>query len=353
VFHGQAPNLIEGREFFFGGGDTGIAIDTSGETPHLYVADSANHRVLGFRDVRKIQPGAKADLVIGQPDFTTSMCNFQGLNNPDTGNPDRPTQSSLCVPVGLVVSSSGDLLVADSANGRVVRFPAPFAHQGQLPQADLVIGQRNFTTKITDPSPTTMSAPYGLAFATDNGLLVSDIAHNRVLFFPFPAGGRFVAGDNGRAATKVFGQPDFFSTARTNTATGMSGPRHVSADGEARPYVSDAGNNRILIFDQIGVAASAGASAAKILTGFTSPRGLYVNQATGEAWIGDQTTTVEKYPKFSTLLINQAPNGGVASFLGLAMAQDSFGNLAVADVSNRIAFYYPGLQAVNGANFLP
>jgi DNA-binding beta-propeller fold protein YncE len=78
TFNGQAPNLVEGREFFFANNETGIAIDSSGDTPYLYVADSGNHRVLGFRDARKLQAGAKADLVIGQADFTTSICNFQG-----------------------------------------------------------------------------------------------------------------------------------------------------------------------------------------------------------------------------------------------------------------------------------
>ena len=58
-----------------------------------------------------------------------------------------------------------------------------------------------------------MKSPYGLALADNNGLLVSDISHNRVLFFPVHAGRTpSLAGtDNGKAATKVFGQQDFNS----------------------------------------------------------------------------------------------------------------------------------------------
>ena len=57
-----------------------------------------------------------------------------------------------------------------------------------------------------------MYLPYGLAFAGDNGLLVSDQGLNRVLFIPF-TNGTFTSADNGKAATKVFGQTDFTSSA--------------------------------------------------------------------------------------------------------------------------------------------
>ena len=156
---GQSVNLIEGREFQFNGtnGDAGLAIDTSGDTPHLYVADTYNNRVLGFRDMRKVQAGTKADLVLGQSDFTTGLLNFQGLNNSDTGNPDKTTSFGLNSPSGLAVDSAGNLYVADTGNSRVLRFPTPFDHQTTLPEADLVLGQRNFTTLITDPSASTMS----------------------------------------------------------------------------------------------------------------------------------------------------------------------------------------------------
>ena len=36
-------------------------------------------------------------------------------------------------------------------------------------------------------------------------------------------------------------------------------PRHISTDNEARLYVADSGNNRILIFDQINLTPTTGA----------------------------------------------------------------------------------------------
>ena len=52
--YGQ-PNLIEGRELYLNGGGVtggGIAVDTAANPPHLYIADTDNNRVLGYRDVR-------------------------------------------------------------------------------------------------------------------------------------------------------------------------------------------------------------------------------------------------------------------------------------------------------------
>ena len=95
--------------------------------------------MLGFRDVRKLKPGSAADIVIGQPDMATALCNYPN------GDINLPTSSSLCRPVGLLVDASGNLYVADSGNGRVLRFPTPFSHQGNQ-QADLVLGKSNFTT---------------------------------------------------------------------------------------------------------------------------------------------------------------------------------------------------------------
>jgi len=352
-----APNLVEGKEFYFanltqGGGqaDAGIAIDTTGDTPHLYVSDPFNNRVLGFNDFRKLVPGAKADIVIGQPDLSSTSCN-------GSGNPNQPTQSSLCHPTGVLVDRNGNLYVADSLNGRVLRFPAPFAHKG-AEQADLVLGQHNFTSVITDPTSTTMARPYGVAIDGTNGLLVSDLAHCRMLFFPFSQGGDFVAGnDNGKAATKVFGQPDFNTIVPGKTDADMNTPHHIATDTDGRTYVADTANNRVLIFDATVNVPPAGAHASQVLPGLAQPQGIFVNSATGEIWVTDtnsSTFVVRKYPKFNTLQFNPASTAQVfAASSPLAVAQDQYGDVIVADGSNRVGFYFPGIQGINAINLLP
>src|SRR5207247_10885674 len=75
-FKYNAPNLIEGREFNINSFPGAVALDNVSTTPHLYVADAGNNRVLGFKDARNVKPYQQADIVIGQPDFFTSVGNF-------------------------------------------------------------------------------------------------------------------------------------------------------------------------------------------------------------------------------------------------------------------------------------
>jgi uncharacterized protein (TIGR03437 family) len=339
-------NLIEGREFSFRSGnvaDAAVAIDSTGDTPHLYVSDPYNHRVLGFRDVRQLKPGSAADIVIGQPFLTTALCNYP------TGDINQPTQSSLCRPIGLLVDATGNLYVADSYNGRVLRFPTPFSHQGNQ-QADLVLGKSGFLTPpISDASARNMAIPYGLAFAGNNGLLVSDQALNRVLFFPF-TNGTFSAADNGTAATKVFGQPDFTSAAAGTSDTGMSNPHHLSADTDGRPYVVDSGNKRVLIFDSISSTPSTGAHASFVLPA-ANAEGIFVSSNTGEIWVTDIGGAVRKYPRYDQVIFNPAATVAIPSNSPIAVTQDQYGDLIVAEAFHRVTFYYPALAAVNGASF--
>ena len=52
-----------------------VAVDTSAVPNRLYVADTFNNGVLGWRDVTAFANGALAELVIGQPDFVSSATN--------------------------------------------------------------------------------------------------------------------------------------------------------------------------------------------------------------------------------------------------------------------------------------
>jgi uncharacterized protein (TIGR03437 family) len=348
-------NLIEGREFAFVSqnaqgncADAGMAIDSTGDTPHLYVADPCNNRVLGFNDALTLKPGATADIVIGQPDMHTALCNYP------SGNPNQPTQSNLCGPIGVLVDSNGNLYVADSGNGRVLRFPTPFAHQGSLQPADRVVGQANFTTKITDPSAGTMSAPYGLALSGVNGLLVSDVQLNRVLYFPMANGD--LTSPQGETATVVFGQQQFNVGTKPTTLsdTVMTAPRHVAADTSGRAYVVDTNDNRVMIFGDPHdpSTATSGAHAVLIINGLNAPRGIYVSPLTGEIWVTDTgNSRCLRYPSFPQYPLTGTFNGGVPAYAAtLALTEDQYGDLLVADAANRVEFYYPGLTWESAAS---
>jgi uncharacterized protein (TIGR03437 family) len=348
----NAPNLVEGREFDFGGanGDTfdaGVAIDPNSNPPHLYVADTYNNRVLGYNDLRTVQPGAKADLVIGQPDFQQVLANYP------SNNPNLPTDSGLFLPTGLAVDASGNLYVADRGNGRVLRFPQPFVNYkpGTPAQANLVLGQSSFTsTEVTDATDRTMAEPYGLAFTVEGGLLVSDPVLNRVLYFQGPPANM----TSGMPASLVFGQPDFNSSGSGSGFGQMNVPRHISTDTSDRLYVADTGNRRIGIFGNVP-AASPGQPAAQVLTaGLQTPRGVYVSPTTGEIWVADPVVGAVRYPPFDQLVVNNgASNATIVDSGGpLAVVEDAWGDLFLADAAHRVGIYYPGLGPINAANFL-
>jgi uncharacterized protein (TIGR03437 family) len=365
----NSPNSIHGREFYFGpsylGYDAGIAVDSSTSTPHLYVSDPNNNRVLGFADARKVGPGVQADIVIGEPDMATAVCNYGGVTNPSTEThaPARqPTQSSLCYPTGLAVDpGTGDLYVADSSNGRVLRFPAPFAAGTSNPQANLVLGQSGFTG-ISNPtaSQSVMEFPYGLVFDPARGLLVSDEAANRVLLFSM------TNPTNGELASTVIGQPNFVGTSNSV----LSQPHHIAEDTIGEVYVADSGHGQILIFN-IPTGTSTDQPVGSF-TGLNSPEAVWVNQNTvagyhNDIWVGDISHGLSRYPVPNPLGTNTATltmpaaevtgpsltcTGSLCEFPVVAITQDSYGALYVADISNRVAIHYPALAGTNGASFV-
>jgi uncharacterized protein (TIGR03437 family) len=348
----NAPNLAEGREFDFtsasGSADAGLAVDLTSTPPRLYVADPYNNRILGYADLRSFKSGAKADLVIGQPDFQQVLVNYP------SNDANKPNASGLFAPTGLAVDTDGNLYVADRGNGRVLRFPKPFANYtpGVLEQANLVLGQNSFTaTRITDATNRTMAQPYGLAFTFAGGLLVSDIALNRVLYFQgLPENLK-----SAMPASIVFGQPDFNSTGPGSGLGHMQNPRHISTDVDDRLYVADTGNGRVSIFDHAPTAASGQAAAQVLTSGLNSPRAVYVSADTGDIWVGDAGNgTAVRYPAFNLLAASGFASNATITDPGLPLAavEDAWGDLFLADGGQRVVVYYPGLGPINAANFL-
>jgi sugar lactone lactonase YvrE len=264
----------------------------------VYVADTLNNRVLGFRDVRSLTLGTPADLVIGQVSADRS------IPNSPQGRTTTPTQEGLYLPHSVAVDAQGNLYVADSGNGRVLRFPRPFDTPG-LPRANLVIGQPNFNLKITDPSPRNMSFPVGLAFTNAGHLLVSDLAHNRVLYFLRPNGGDFT---NFQAAANVFGQPDYVTSQGSSAGNRFNLPRGIAVDVDDRLYVADSGNNRVQIYNRVPTAGQ-DASPALTLSGLSQPSGVTADPRTAEIWVANTgASQAIRFPAYASLSINPVSN---------------------------------------------
>ncbi len=362
----DGPNRVESRGFNFGDMAAGLvgrltpglAVDTRANPPRLYVADTANNRILGFPDARTVKLSDPAAIIIGQPSDNRAAANWAPQN---VGT---PSEHGLFYPQGLAVDSEGNLWVADSANGRVLRYPPPSFEPGApRPVANLVLGKRSFTaTRESAPDPTAdnFSYPVGLAFTTGGHLLVSDAEFNRVLLFMKPAGG-FISG---MPADKVFGQTGFFS--RTAAATdanrqNFNTPLQISADSDDRLLICDFGLNRILIIDSITERTSGAAADASItslgsaLGTLQSPRGIFSSPATGETWVAARTTSrglglLRIRPTFT------APDffvGGSSSEIPLGVTATGSGTPLVAVSSHRVMAYSPASTITNASNYEP
>ncbi len=168
----------------------GLDFDSSGV---LYVADSQNNRILGFKTLKT---GASAIVELGHPAataFTSSIVNDGG-----------PSARSLAGPLGIGIDSKNRIWVSDSMNNRVVRFDSKF-HNGDA--AVLVLGQPDFVQNFANQNlgvanASTLSNPQGLYVRNSGDVWVGDTSNNRTL--------RFMSEfKNGMKSIMVLGQPDF------------------------------------------------------------------------------------------------------------------------------------------------
>ncbi len=358
AFHHDAPNLVEGREVWIYNNTSlggAIVVDKNANPPHLYIADTYNNRILGFNDARVVGADVrsvlttKADIVIGQPDLfrTTPNCTVTALNSPCTGDPQTPNDTGLSLPVGIALDAQGNLYVADSTNGRVVRFPAPFANPSGIQRANLVLGQFSFGQPNLTTSQNTMRSPFGVVVFTDGNLAVSDSLDNRVLIFR-KSGGDFV---NGQTASAVVGQPSYSTANAASTAAGLNTPLHIAVDDTDRLYVCDFNNNRVAIFR----------SETSLTQGDASSTTISISQPTGIALLPPPSRTIwitasaiVHVTNFDNLQGNQNDILQVIQPTSLsaaiAVGLDSFNNLIVAETANRISFYFQQLVYRNAAN---
>ena len=263
-----------------------MAIDYSSAPFALYLSDTANHRVLGWKDSAHFRNGDPADLVIGQPNLRTAVANV------DTQGSPNPSRTSLSGPAGIAVNpNDGTLYVADSGNNRVLRYPRPVNQSGRI-SPDVVIGQVDFTSALSAAvNATSLNAPAGLALGSNGDLFVADSGNNRVLEFPAEAG-------NGASAIRVFGQPNMITSAKPSQVSPqtLAAPQGIAVDPASNLYVADTGANRVLIFSNTQNASPSGMAATFVIgqgsfgttagVGFKSPVSVAVD-SNGKIYVAD------------------------------------------------------------------
>jgi hypothetical protein len=216
----------------------------------LWVSDTGHHRLLGWAQPPAADD-APADWVIGQPDFAHEGRNAKG----------PPGAATLNVPTGICPVEEG-LAVADAWNHRVLIWRhSPTAHN--VP-ADLVLGQADVHGAEPNRGAPGASArslfwPYGVQWDGAN-LWVADTGNRRVLKW------RGLPEKNGAPAELVLGQSGFEcrdeNGGGTPTHRSMRWP-HAITLWRGNLCVSDAGNNRILVWD--GMPGSTNAPARWVL----------------------------------------------------------------------------------------
>ncbi|MBI4870306.1 MAG: hypothetical protein HY814_01925 [Candidatus Riflebacteria bacterium] len=209
----------------------------------LYVADTGNHRVLIWRSL----PSAShtpADLVLGQGVFSSAVENFGNVSS-----------RSLNSPKG-VWSDGARLFVADAGNHRVLGWNS--IPSSSFLSADLVLGQSDFTSQTANPggvSAGSLSAPSSVQ-SDGLRLIVTDRGNNRVLIW------NDVPSSSSTPASVVVGQGSFSTTNAGSWANGVDAPFSAASDG-VRLWVVDTDVRRVLVFDP--VPTSNGASAVRMI----------------------------------------------------------------------------------------
>ena len=253
-----------------------VAVSNDGK---LLVADS---RGILIWNTIPTENGTAADVIIGQDDFFSSE--YGASSN-------RFDWEKF-----IAITPDNKLIVCDRYNHRVLIY-------NQIPtennaDADVVIGQDDFTSRIYGTAANRLFYPYGVSVSVDGKLFIADSENHRVLVF------NSVPSTSGSAADYVLGQSSMTSRSYGTSSTSMYYPASVSVSRSGKLAIADRYNHRVLIYNDTP------------LDGSTEPD--YV--------LGQ--------PNFDSKLINNAGLSGRSLSYPTGVHWDKSENLYVADNNN-------------------
>jgi hypothetical protein len=258
----------------------------------LVVADQNNSRVLIWNTVPTANH-QQADVVLGQPDFSTHTPNYGGMSARNFNG------------TNSVASDGTKLIVGDRNNHRVLiwnTFPT-----ANFQPADVVLGQPDFTTGTSNTGGVTGSSmDEPCAWMGGSKLFVADRLNARVLVW------NAIPTQNGAPADFALGQPNLTTSTPNNgglSASSIADPLCGSSDG-TRVFLPDHGNHRVLIWNTLPSA----------------------NNATADLVLGQSSVTINS-PNAGGTVGAAGLNGPVAVYANANM-------VAVADyLNNRVALW--------------
>ena len=162
-----------------------VAVSSDGV--RLFITDLGANRVLIFNSIPAAN-NASADIVIGQPDMSSSaanntsvLCASNGVVSSTDSTPTYPgrCEKSLSFP-RFALSDGTRLYIADGGNDRVLIYSN--IPTGSTPAADYVLGQPDFISYTPGDNADEIQTPTSLAWDGSN-LYVADVFNRRVLVF--------------------------------------------------------------------------------------------------------------------------------------------------------------------------
>jgi sugar lactone lactonase YvrE len=199
-------------------------------------------------------------------------------------------------PKGVAVDNIGNVLIADTANTRVLFYP-----KGST-TSNRVYGQGGSFTSSTENlggiSATSINRAFGVGFDSNNNVYICDTENHRVLFY---------AG-NSVTASRVYGQPSFTTSSGFGigaSASSLDSPMAITFDKSGNVYIADSSANRITIYTGTATVASAVVGQASFTTfasglsasALNNPMGIALD-ASNNLYISDEVNN--RVLKFSS-----------------------------------------------------
>ena len=194
----------------------------------MIVCDNGNNRVLIWNQL-PTSNNKPADVVIGQPNFTTSTANC--------------SNAKLRNPVSCAISNTGKVYIVDQGNNRIMVWNTLPTTNGQA--ADFVIGQADFTSSASGTTASSLSSPWQVTLSETGKLFITDFSNNRVLLF------NQEPTTFGASANVVIGQNSMTTRVQGTSANGLFYPIGVTVNSTGKLFISEFSNNRVLVFNNI------------------------------------------------------------------------------------------------------
>jgi sugar lactone lactonase YvrE len=179
----------------------------------------------------------------------------------------RTLTSSLSDPYDLVLDGNGNIYLAESGNGVVLK--APLTDPSCATASDCV----SVGSALSQP----LNYPSGVAVDASGNVYIADAGNNRVVMVP--------ATDLSCATAS-----DCVSVGSALT-TPLSNPEGVAADASGNVYIADTYNHRVLKVLSTDLACTTPADCTALGSGMVSPDGLAVD-ASGNVYIADYTSSI-------------------------------------------------------------